>query len=85
MTTAEHQALAASETVVGIPTHGYIEHIVRGPLHDHLGHSKTQSTGRALCGVQGSNGYWRTGFRVIDKPLAEAGCKKCLKILGQQP
>ena len=72
--------VAVSETVVGVPIHGCVEHIVRGPLRDHFGHSNARSTGRALCGVQGSNGYWRTGFRVIDKPLDQADCKKCLKI-----
>jgi hypothetical protein len=72
--------ISIAETVVGVPIHGYVEHIVRGPLRDHFGHPRARSLGRALCGVAGSNGWWRTGFRVIDKPLDQAECKKCLRI-----
>jgi len=75
--------ISISEVVVGVPLHGSVQHIVRGPVRGHFGKPMSRSLGRALCGVSGSNGWWRTGFMVVDKPIAEAECKKCLKIWGK--
>lgn len=66
-------------TIVGIPLHGSVEHIVKVTSLPGVRHH-----GTTLCGVRGSNGWWRTGFRAVEKPLEEAECKKCLKLHAKE-